>query len=301
MEIRTLKTFIEVAEVGTISHASKRLHCVQSNVTSRIKSLEDELGVTLFQRSRKGMALTAAGLFFLPHAQAVLDTETMAIASIKNFSNSVKLLRIGSMESTLAIRLPSYIATFRSIYPKVRLGVSSGPTEDLVQQVLDNRIDIAFIGGQFRNPELEGRVAFSEEMVLATDQSIVNIEQAGASPLIVFKPGCTYRSYSQNWMKKTGLAPNEVLELGTLDGILGCVASGVGITLLPRSVVESSRHRRLLIVHDLSDEDRFIDTIAISNTKAPPNGAIEAFIDLVCRARTDVKVLNPAFSQTLQV
>jgi len=285
VEIKALKTFLAVIEEGTISHAAVRLNCVQSNVTSRIKMLEDELDVQLFVRSRRGMALTAAGELLVSHAQIVVESEFKARAAVANFSTTVKTLRIGSMESTLAIRLPHFIAAFRAAHPAIKLGVVAAPTDDLVHQMLDNKIDIAFIGGEFRHPNLEGRTAFSEEMVLVTEKSIADAEQAGAAPVIVFKPGCSYRAYSETWMKRSGLAPNEIIELGTLDGILGCVASGVGVTLLPRSVVDCSHHRSLLNVHTLSDSDRFIDTIAMVNLDAPPNGAISAFVDLVCSER----------------
>lgn len=297
MEIRALKTFLAVAELGTVSHASKRLNCVQSNVTSRIKALEDELGVELFARSRNGMMLTPAGAYFRDHAQAVIDAEAAALASVRNFSNAIRLIRIGSMESTLAIRLPAFIAEFRAANPSVKLELCSGPTDDLIQLILDRKIDVAFIGGQFRHPDLAAEIAFSEEMVLVSDRSIANPDDAGAMPLIVFKPGCSYRAYAQAWMRKSGLAPNDVIELGTLEGILGCVASGVGVTLLPRSVVDNSRHRGIVNLHTLSDADRFIDTYAVRNSSAPANGAVDAFVDLVCEARATPEIITPDFGQ----
>jgi len=286
MEIRTLRTFLIVAETGTIVQASKRLHCVQSNITSRIKALEQELDVELFARSRSGMALTPAGILFKAHAQAVVDAEASAIAALEDFSNSVKILRIGSMESTLATRLPEQITAFRALHPELKIYIRSGPTDDLVPQVLDNKIDVAFIGGQYQHPELEGRIAFSEEMVLVSDRNVSDPKQVGGLPVIVFKSGCSYRTYSHNWMKSHGLAPSDFFELGTLDGILGCVASGIGVTLLPLSVVSSSRHREFLNIHPLTDPSRFIDTIVVQNTRGPANGAIKAFIDFVCRSRT---------------
>ncbi len=286
MEIRSLKTFLAVAELGTVSRASERLHCVQSNVTSRIKALEEEVGVELFTRGRNGMTLTPAGTYFLDHAKAVVDAETRAAASLADFAGEARLLRIGSMESTLAIRLPALLSRFRRENPLVRFGLHSGPTDELVGLLLEHKIDIAFIGGQFRHPHLKAQIAFSEEMVLATDRSVSGPEEVGAMPLIVFKPGCSYRAYAQNWMRRSGYAPNDVIELGTLEGILGCVASGVGVTLLPRSVVADSRHLGLLNLHELADQDRFIDTLAVRNETAPGNGAVNVFMDLVYEGRS---------------
>lgn len=279
MELKSLKTFLVVAEVGTILHASKKLHCVQSNVTSRIKALEDELGVELFQRSRNGMTLTAAGEIFIDHAKAVVDQADMAKDSVMNFSSNVRSLRIGSMESSLAVRLPSYIAQFRQQYPEVNLSIKSSPTADLVKALLDKRLDVAFIGGFFKHKELNSQVAFTEEMVLATPLSCQHYEDAESSTIIVFRHGCSYRQYTETWMKREGLAPNDVLELGTLDGILGCVASGLGVTVLPRAVVESCLHREHINIHRLPSADRYIDTVAITHKSAPANAALDAFLD----------------------
>ena len=219
MELKSLHTFLVVAEIGTILHAAKRLHCVQSNVTSRIKALEDELKVELFTRSRNGMELTAAGEIFHCHAQAVVNCASVAKASVNNFSTTVRALRIGTMESTLAVRLPSYIAALRREYPDIKLSITSGATADLVDLLLDNKIDVALIGGYFKHKNLEGKIAFTEEMVLATHRDILDLKELNSCPVIVFKPGCSYRLYAEDCMKRLALAPNEVFELGTLDGI----------------------------------------------------------------------------------
>ncbi len=290
MELKSLTTFLVVAEVGTILHASKKLHCVQSNVTSRIKALEDELGVQLFQRSRNGMTLTAAGEVFLEHARAVVDQASMARDSVVNFSTRVSALRIGSMESSLAARLPAYISDFRQSYPEVRISLKSAPTEELVKALLGNRLDVAFIGGFYRHKDIDSRIAFTEEMVLATPAHCPGYEEVGSSPIIVFRHGCSYRLYTESWMKRAGLGPNEIIELGTLDGILGCVASGIGVTILPRSVVENCLHRKHLRVYDLPSGDRFMDTVAITNKRCPGNGALDAFLDRFKQAESALAV-----------
>lgn len=278
MELKVLRTFTTVADTGTIGAASKELHCVQSNVTTRIKGLEAELGVCLFNRSRAGMALTAAGVAFLPYAREVIQAEQRARASVDAFDSSVKMLRIGSMESTLAVRLPSLISSFRRANPDLRLQIQSGPTEELIKKLLQDQIDIALVGGKFTHPDLQGHPLFAEEMVMVSALELETSEDLQSMPVIVFKQGCSYREYTRRWMRQSGLAPNETFELGTLDGILGCVASGVGISCLPRSVVEGSQVKNLLSIHTLEDPERFIDTYAILNPASIRNGAVDAFL-----------------------
>lgn len=278
MELKALHTFATVANVGTIGGASKALNCVQSNVTTRIKALEAELGVSLFNRSRAGMALTSAGVAFLPYAQDVLQAEERARTSVEAFDSSVKFLRIGSMESTLAVRLPAILSSFRAENPNLRLQIQSGPTEELIEKLVQDQIDIAFVGGKFKHSELRGHPLFAEEMVMISALEFENLEDLRSLPVIVFKVGCSYRDYTRRWMRMSGLAPNDLFELGTLDGILGCVAAGVGVSCLPRSVVEGSQSRNLLRVHTLDDPERFIDTYAMLNSRSVRNGAVDAFL-----------------------
>jgi len=278
MELKTLHTFATVASIGTIGGASKELNCVQSNVTTRIKALEAELGVSLFNRSRAGMALTSAGVAFLPYAQEVIQAEERARASVEAFESSVRLLRIGSMESTLAVRLPGILSSFRAENPDLRLQIQSGPTEELIEKLLQDQIDIALVGGKFKHADLQGHPLFAEEMVMISALEFKTLEDLRSLPVIVFKLGCSYRDYTRRWMRMSGLAPNEVFELGTLDGILGCVASGVGVSCLPRSVVDGSQARNLLRIHTLDDPERFIDTYAMLNPKSVRNGAVDAFL-----------------------
>ena len=278
MEIRTLRTFLMVADVGTIVEASRRLNCVQSNVTSRIKALEEELGVTLFTRSRSGMSLTSAGAVLRDHARTVLRAERDASIALSSHTSGGGLLRIGSMESTFATRLPACIGRFCGQNPTARIDLQSGPTEELVSLTLNGRIDVALIGGAYAHPDLRAVPVFNEEMVLISAQNAQRIEDAIQARLIVFRPGCSYRFYAETWVKRQGLGPNEIVELGTLDGILGCVASGVGVSILPKSVVQASVHRNMLYMHELDGADRFIDTYAIHRRSSGTAGLIEEFL-----------------------
>lgn len=281
MELKNLRTFAAVADTGSVAGASRELHCVQSNVTTRIKSLEGELGVELFNRSRSGMALTAAGTAFLPYALDVMRAELRARSSVEDFGSSVKFLRIGSMESTLAVRLPKIIAAFRRKHPDMRLQIDSGPTEDLLHKLVQDQIDVALVGGKFARPGLKGQALFAEEMVMISAAELKEPDRLRSLPIIVFKQGCSYRDFTRRWMRKSGLAPNDIFELGTLDGILGCVASGVGISCLPRSVIEGSQYRELLTIHTLEDSERFIDTYAMQNAGQIRNGAVGEFLKFI--------------------
>ena len=279
MELQILRTFLAVAETGTIARSSEKLHTVQSNVTTRIKSLEQELGVALFERRRSGMVLTAAGEHFLPYAQRVLRDAEDARQAVSGFSHQVRLLRLGSMETTLALRLPDYLGRFRTAHPGLSLRLRAGPSDELVTWLLDRELDLAFVGGAVSHPELHARPVFREEMVLVLPAGLSGAEEALRLPMAVFRHGCSYREFTLGWMRQAGMGPNEIFELGTLDGILGCVAAGIAVTCLPRAVLERSLLRSDLTMQPLGPE-AVVETQAVTRRGAPDNGAVTAFLAL---------------------
>ena len=288
MEIKVLRTFLMVADVGTVVEASHRLHCVQSNVTTRIKALEEELGVLLFHRSRNGMTLTAAGVVLQDHARRIVRAERDAVTALSTGEGG--LLRIGSMESTLATRLPEHLAQFSSRHRGIGFDIKSGPTDELVGAVLRGHVDIAFIGGPSTHPDIVSEPIFAEEMMLASAEGIHRDAVRGAR-LFVFKAGCTYRAFAERWLRASGLGPNEISELGTLDGILGCVAAGVGVAVLPRAVIEASGHRRRIRLHEIDGPERFIDTYAIRRRDSPEEGPSQALLHML---RSEVNDAGPS-------
>ena len=279
MDLKALRTFLAVAETGSVSAASGQLHSVQSNITARVKALEAELGAELFLRSRRGMRLSAAGEVLLPHAREVIAAAERARRAVAGFSDRPTLLRLGSMETTLAVRLTPALARLRAAHPSLRIRAETGTTEELSARLLAGEIDLGFIAGPFPHPDLIATPVFCEEMVLVTHPDLPDIVAAANQTVIAFRAGCSYRAFALDWLRRAGLAPNDIFELGTLDGILGCVAAGIGVTLLPLSAAEASPHRANLRLHRLEDDARHIDTFAIMGRGAPENAAVAGFLD----------------------
>jgi len=283
MDTRTLQIFKAVVDAGTVSKAAESLNYVQSNVTGRIRRLEEEIGAQLFYRSRQGMALTPAGEVLLSYADQALHVIDAAHRAVAEMAGTESPLRLGSMESTLAVRLPTILAEFRRRHSKIRLNLMSGPTDDLVDALLTHKLDAALVGGRIHHPDILQEVAFTEEIVLVTDANGTNLTRIEDRLLLVFKQGCSYRALAEQWLRASGLAPVEISELGTLDGILGCVAAGVGVTLMPKSVVARPQYRGLLKTFPAAEPSMTIDTMLIRHKEAIPNGTLEKFLDILRR------------------
>ena len=270
MELVALRTFQSVVEEGGILAASKKLNTVQSNVTGRIRKLEEELGTELFLRKGRGLELAPSGRVLLDYARRMLQLEQQTTAAVRQVGESSGELRIGAMETFAALHLPTALKAVRREHPRVELRVFTEPTAVLVDKVLDHKLDCAFVAGPVIHPDLE----FTEVVV----EELVQVHAAGSDPvqqpLILFREGCAYRARALAWQRSIGHATADVMEFGTLDGILGCVSIGLGWTLMPRRVVEQSVHAAALVIEAVPPDIGRVPTGLIRRREAPPMAAL---------------------------
>ena len=165
MELSALRIFKAVAEEGSVTLAASRLNRVQSNVSARLTQLEESLGVALFHRSGRKLQITTEGSRLLAYADRLLQLADEAQASVQPDQKPSGQLRIGSMETTAAARLPQVLAAFNRKYPEVDLMLDTAPTDHLLDGVLKHRLDVALVAGPVPHPELERRPVFEEELV----------------------------------------------------------------------------------------------------------------------------------------
>jgi DNA-binding transcriptional LysR family regulator len=283
MELSDLVTFSTVARTGGITRAADELNTVQSNVTQRVKALEAEIGTALFERHSRGMTLTGAGRRLLPYAQRMAALSREAILAARDDGEPKGPLSIGSMETTAAVRLPSLLAEFHRNYPAVRLSLRTAPTADLVAAVLDGALDGAFVAGPIDHAELTSTLAFREELVLVTARRFTSLAglragtpESGPTAL-VFRTGCTYRQRLEQVFSEFGWPSATRFELGTLDGMIGCVAADMGVTLLPRAVVERQDLNGTISIHKLSAAQARVDTLFIQRRSAHQYSALQGF------------------------
>ena len=196
MHVADLRVFEAVARLGGMSRAAAELHTVQSNVTARIRVLEDELGTPLFERSSRGVALTAAGRRLLPYASRMRRLLDDARRAATDEGTPRGPLAVGSLETTAAVRLSPVLATYAATYPDVDLSLVTGTTCELIDAVLEHRVEGAFVCGPVRHAELAEETVFTEELVLVTAPGVPSLDDVvrhGDVKIIVLRAGCSYR------------------------------------------------------------------------------------------------------------
>jgi len=244
METESLRIFCAVAAELSITQAAARLGRAPSNVTTRVQQLEADLGAELFVRTAKRIALSPTGEQFLVYAERLLALEDEARQVVSNGASG-GVLRIGSMESTAASRLPGVLAAFHVDHPATRLAVRTGPSRQIVEQVRTGALDCAFAalpddGAQLIEMGLQSMPVWVEELLLLLppgESDVEDARQVRARSLAAFPPGCTYRSLAQDRLGIAGATAWRVQEMNSYHAMIACVAAGACVTVLPASVL----------------------------------------------------------------
>ena len=284
MDASDLRVFEAVVRRGGMKRAADDLSTVQSNVTARIQSLEHDLGVRLFDRHSRGATPTAAGLRLLPYARRMTALLAEARRAASDAGQPAGRLVVGSLETTAALRLSRPLADYVSHYPDVDLVLRTGTTMELLQRVLDGELEGAFVCGPVDHPQLEARAVFREELVLATPSTSPTMSDlAGIESLrlVVLRAGCSYRQRLEDILARRGLLGLRRLEFGTIEAIVGCVAGGLGVTLMPRGIVAPAAEEGRLAIHTLPVDDAVVDTVFVHRRDAHVSSALHAFVDSV--------------------
>jgi DNA-binding transcriptional LysR family regulator len=282
MDAADLRVFETVARLGGMSRAATELNTVQSAVTARVRGLEEELGTALFERHSRGVTLTAAGRRLLPYATRVAALLTDARRAAIDDGRPRGQLVVGSLETTAALRLSPGLSAYAAAWPEVDLVLTTGTTCELVEAVLAHRLEGAFVCGPVDHPEIEEQTVFREELVVVTAPAVRGLEQLRAQErlkIVVLRAGCSYRQRLESLLAGRGIVGARLLEFGTLDSILACVGAGIGVTLLPRSVVETAAREGRVRLHGLPKAEAEVDTVFIRRRDAFVSSALAAFLE----------------------
>lgn len=284
MDLDDIKVFREVALHRSMTQAAETLGYAQSSVTARIRKLEAKLNVDLFYRNAKGVQLTPSGQIFLEQGLKIAQLMEELYDRLNPAKAPGGLLRIGAMETTAAIRLPALLKKYHALYEQVELSLQTGPTEYLINQILNYELDLAFVAAPVNHPEIAEIESFKEELVLVAEkkentQEILDI--LSNRTILVFRPGCSYRSMLERYLLESQSVPLRRFEFGSLDAIIGGVSAGIGVSLLPRSVIEDKLQADVLTTFELPSHLRMCTTMLIKRKDGIQTAAMTHFIDVM--------------------
>jgi DNA-binding transcriptional LysR family regulator len=253
IDLESLEIFRAVVQEGGIVRAANKLNRVQSNVTTRIKQLEERLGLQLFRRQGRSLVISPEGELLLSYAQRLFRLADEAESELRN-GKPMGVFRVGSLESTAGSRLAPILSRFHRLYPGVVVELVTGTTGALVQRVSNFEIEAAFISEPFTAPGLESLKVFEEELVLITAKDAAEVTRPGdlaGSTLIAFANGCSYRMRLEDWLGTSGVMPARTLEFASYQAMIACVAAGTGFAMVPKSLLFALRAANDVKQHEL--------------------------------------------------
>lgn len=240
LDLQALEIFRTVAIEGSVSRAALKLNRVQSNVSTRVKQLEQHLNKDLFRRHNRGLTLTPDGQMLLSYAERFLQLSFEACEALGAGEPS-GTFRIGTMESTAASRLPEILSHYHSHYPDVEIVLKTDTAGGLTERLQSYDIEAAFIAEPFCFDWASTQPVFVEELVLIAPQSFPPLEdttEISGKTVIAFEAGCAYRRYLEQWLLEAGIVPGGVMAVSSYLAILACVSAGTGYAVIPRSVLD---------------------------------------------------------------
>ncbi|AMZ72039.1 MULTISPECIES: LysR family transcriptional regulator [Pseudomonas] len=255
MEFSQLRIFQAVAEEGSITRAAERLHRVPSNLSTRLKQLEEQLGVDLFLRERQRLQLSPAGKVLLDYAAKLFALHDEAHAAVQGGQPAGDFL-LGTMYSTAATHLPDLLAAYHRAYPAVNLQVQSGPSGELLEGLLTNRLDAALVDGPLELAGLDGVPLCDERLVLITEADHPPVRSAldvQGRAVFTFRRGCSYRMRLEAWFAHDHATMGRAMEIESYQGMLACVIAGSGVALMSESMLASLPGRERVSVHSLAE------------------------------------------------
>ncbi|APW43770.1 LysR family transcriptional regulator [Rhodoferax saidenbachensis] len=271
MDFVDLRCFQAVVQYGGITRAAEALHRVPSNVSTRIRMLEENLQAKLFVREGKRMQLSPQGKVLLDYANRLLQLAQEARGALHDGAPR-GILRLGAMESTAAIRLPTLLAQMHQQFPALAVELSTGAPRPLTARVIAGELDAALVSEPVSDPRLSSQLAYVESLVMITPAGHPAVRSARdlqLDTLLVFDPDCPHRQRLEAWCAKGKVAPGKVIELGSYHAILGCCVAGMGVALIPAAVLETYTERKHLSVYPLTGDARTMKIKLIWRKDAP--------------------------------
>lgn len=289
MEFRQIQIFKALAEELNFTRTARRVHCVQSNVSVQIRSLERELGIQLFERLGQRVRLTAHGQTLLPYVERILRLVQEAAAATTGGGQPTGSLLIGMPESVLTYRLPPVLQVFREAYPRVELVFRCVSSIEVVAYLERGDLDLGLvIDDAIKCPGIHTEALCHEPMVLAVcpghtllSLPAVRAENLASATFLLTDQGCAYRSKLEQALARSHVRPRAVMEFTSVEAIKECAALGMGVACLPKIVVNRELSSGKLLVLPWDGFELTMNTLVVWHRDKWLSPAMDAFLSLI--------------------
>lgn len=296
MNINDLKIFEAVVAHSSFTKAAEAMFTVQSNVTARIRSLEEEFGAPLFERSSRRVSLTPAGEILTRYAKQIAHLLEEAKSEIKSADTLAGHLKIGCIETTMVLKVPDILNSFAELHPQVDLEFKSAMRADLIKDVLDYNLDAAFVPAPVSIAGLRSEPISEEQLVIIAPAKTSNlatlIAESQLVKIVVFDQGCVFRARLESWLSAQGVLQYKPIVVNSIDGVVNFVEAGLGVSMLPTDIINTYYSGRNIKTFTIDKELGTMRTMLISRSNVAPTTALDEFIDLIRKRNFSGPVLH---------
>jgi DNA-binding transcriptional LysR family regulator len=294
--LKQIETFYCVARNGSFQSAAAQLHTTQPAVSSRIRELEQALGVQLFDRSGRQARLTARGRELVTHAQRLLAVAAAIREEIGGPEALVGLVRLGVADTIALTWLPELLNRFAEQLPGLGIELEIDLSINLLRLLMDRQIDIAFMVGPVPGPALASERLGSVELAWMAGAGLplpaepVLPAALAALPIITHSRGSHQHVMIQQWFRSRGLEPRRLSACSSLATIIHLTISGFGLSVLPvRAMTRQLEAGELRVVRstDRLPSNEFVITYPVDGLETP--------VSLIASLATEIARSNPAF------
>ena len=260
MDLTLLRSLLAVADTGTITGAARRLNVTQPALSRRIRQLEEHLGVTLLDRGRKGVALTAIGELVLPEARILAeryDNLRAEVAARTRLEGGT--VRIGGGATAVSFVLPGAIAAYQLDHPSVRFEVREAGSREVTDTVADGRSELGIVTLPVASREVVAEPLLEDQIVPICSHnhplartSDVDISDLAGLGLVGFEAGSAIRRLIDGALRAAGVEMNVVMELRSISTIVRMVMSTGNLAFVSQMGVQSETGVRALNVRGLN-------------------------------------------------
>lgn len=287
MELRHLRYFVAVAETLNFNRAAERLHISQPPLSRQIQQLEEELGVALFERGVRPLALTEPGRFLYAHARELLARSAELKSMTRRIGQMDRTLALGFVASTLYGILPRLIRRFRLEHPEVEISLHEMTTMEQIAALKEGRIDVGFGRIRCEDPSVR-RIVLRDERLMAalavdhplTGAASLTLRDLQSETLIVYphSPRPSFADQVLAAFRDRALEPEKVVEVRELQVALGLVAAGEGVTLVPECLHSLKRQD---VVYCPLSEQSLVSPIILSTRLLDESPDIRTLLTMV--------------------
>ncbi len=246
MEIHQLRYVCAIADTGSFSRAAEQCKVAQPSLSQQVLKLEEDLGARLFDRLGRGIRLTEAGRAFLPHARSILNQMDAARSSVEDKSADVRgSVTVGIIPTIAPYLMPRFTALFVSQFPQAKLRIVEEKTPTLIERLRNLSVDLAILALPLRHKDLKTFPLRTEPLFAALPK---HHPRAGAKSLairdlrgesfVMLRDGHCFRDLSIAACSRARITPSITFESEQFSSLLGMVAAGIGVSIVPQMAID---------------------------------------------------------------